>query len=67
MKNESRFSTTKCTSFYSDFNVDSEYVILFLKIFWKKMALPPLVLFLRFHIALGVTYRQNFIEIGDIN
>ena len=29
VKNESRFSTEKYTSFYSEFNADSEYVILF--------------------------------------
>jgi hypothetical protein len=31
VKNESRFSTAKSTSFYSEFNADSEYVILFQK------------------------------------
>jgi hypothetical protein len=29
VKNESRFSTAKSTSFYSEFNADSEYVIRF--------------------------------------
>jgi hypothetical protein len=29
VKNESRFSTAKSTAFYSEFNADSEYIILF--------------------------------------
>ncbi len=29
VKNESRLSTAKSTSFYSEFNADSEYVVLF--------------------------------------
>jgi hypothetical protein len=45
VKNESRFWKEKNTSFYSEFNADSECVILFKKYHGgKKMALPPLVL-----------------------
>jgi hypothetical protein len=33
VKNESRFSTEKNTLFYSEFNGDSEYIILFEKYF----------------------------------
>ena len=39
VKNESRFSTEKNTSFYSEFNADSEYVILFQKYFGQKNGL----------------------------
>jgi hypothetical protein len=39
VKNESRFSTAKITSFYSEFNTDSEYVILFKKFFGQKNGL----------------------------
>jgi hypothetical protein len=36
VKNESRFSTAKGMSFYSEFNADSEYVILFQKYCGQK-------------------------------
>ncbi len=39
VKNESRFSTAKSTSFYSEFNADSEYVILFQKYRGQKNGL----------------------------
>jgi len=39
VKNESHFSTEKNTSFYSEFNADSEYVILFEKYSRKKSGL----------------------------
>jgi hypothetical protein len=39
VKNESHSSTAKSASFYSEFNADSEYIILFLKLFWAKNGL----------------------------
>ncbi len=39
VKNESHFSTEKNTSFYSEFNADSEYVILFEKYRGQKNGL----------------------------
>ncbi len=49
VKNESRFSTKKSTSFYSEFYADSEYVILSEKYFGQKNGLTatcPLFLYL---------------------
>ena len=44
VKNESRLSTAKVTSFYSEFNADFKYLILFKKYRGQKnSALPPLV------------------------
>jgi len=39
VKNENRFWTIKSTSFYSEFNADSEYVIRFKKYFGQKSGL----------------------------
>jgi hypothetical protein len=39
VKNESRFSTAKSTPFYSEFNADWEYVILFKKYRGQKSGL----------------------------
>ena len=39
VKNESHFSTEKSTSFYSEFNADSEYVVLFEKYRGQKSGL----------------------------
>jgi hypothetical protein len=39
VKNESRFSTAKSTLFYSEFNADSEYVILLKKYRGQKSGL----------------------------
>jgi hypothetical protein len=39
VKNESRFPIEKKTSFYSEFDADSEYVILFEKYFGSKNGL----------------------------
>jgi hypothetical protein len=39
VKNENHFSIAKSTSFYSEFDADSEYVILFKKIFGQKNGL----------------------------
>jgi hypothetical protein len=39
VKNESRFSTAKSISFYSEFNADSEYIILFEKFFGRENGL----------------------------
>jgi hypothetical protein len=36
VKNESRFSAAESTPFYSEFNADSKYVILFSIFFWTK-------------------------------
>jgi hypothetical protein len=36
VKNESRLSTEKSTSFYSEFNADTKYLIRFEKIFGRK-------------------------------
>jgi hypothetical protein len=46
VKNENHFSIAKSTSFYSEFDADSEYVILFKKCFGQKNGLTatcPLV------------------------
>jgi len=39
VKNENHFSIAKSTSFYSEFDADSEYVILFKKFFGQKNGL----------------------------
>jgi len=39
VKNESHFFTKKNTSFYSEFNADSEYVTFFKKYFGQKNGL----------------------------
>jgi hypothetical protein len=39
VKNESRLSTDKSTSFYSEFNADSKYLIRFEKLFGRKNGL----------------------------
>ncbi len=39
VENESRLSTAKSTSFYSEFNADSKYLIRFEKIFGRKNGL----------------------------
>ena len=60
VKNESRFSTAKSTSFYSEFNADSEYVILFEKYFGPKNGLTatcPLDIYL----ASNSIYSLSFI------
>jgi hypothetical protein len=39
VKNENHFSIAKSTSFYSEFDADSEYVILFKNFFGQKNGL----------------------------
>jgi hypothetical protein len=48
VKNENHFSIAKSTSFYSEFDADSEYVILFKKCFGQKNGLTATCPFNRY-------------------
>ncbi len=54
VKNESRFSTAKSTSFYSEFNADSEYVILFQKYRGQKNGLIDTCPLIKFNFGILV-------------
>jgi hypothetical protein len=57
-ENENHFSTAKSTSFYSEFNADSEYVIIFKKISWvKKVPLSPFDLWLKMYLEIWIKIR----------
>jgi len=59
VKNESHFSTEKNTSFYSEFNADSEYVILFEKYRGQKNGLMDTCPFLSFFCIELTVKRRN--------
>jgi len=55
VKNESRFSTEKSTSFYSEFYADSEYVILSKKYFGQKNGHTAICAFCKIQKTLSMT------------